>query len=89
MPQSKKNNLPAASPETRSLVEIEVDLAERESLEILLKEIILNLPLDRSSAEEIYRSNIPGEQFKLSLDGFEMRALRSFFQKIRHFGSAQ
>ncbi|MCP4132326.1 MAG: hypothetical protein GY754_15245, partial [bacterium] len=56
-----------------------------ESLEIVLKEIILNLPLDDESDEELYRSDVPGEEehFKLSLYGYEMRSLRRLFQKVR------
>ncbi|MCP4131914.1 MAG: hypothetical protein GY754_13130 [bacterium] len=63
---------------------VHLDQAERESLELILKELILNLPLDPESGEEYYRSNIPEvrDQFKLSLYGYEMRALRTLLQKI-------
>ncbi|MCP4130901.1 MAG: hypothetical protein GY754_07950 [bacterium] len=78
-------------PETRhkegalSGIEVTLDQAERETLEIMLKEIILNLPLDTESDEELYRSDIPTEreQFKLNLYGYEMRALRTLLQKVR------
>ncbi|MCP4130350.1 MAG: hypothetical protein GY754_05165 [bacterium] len=66
---------------------ITVDLndEERESLVVLLKEIILNLPLDPENGEEFYCSDVPTErgQFRFSLYGFEMRALRTLFSKVR------
>ncbi len=96
MPQSEHTNRPV--PEThhqkgspneaarpRSGAEVTLDHAERESLEILLKEVILHLPLDGSSDEELYRSDTEGkeDQFKLNLYGYEMRALRTLLQKVR------
>ncbi|MCP4130000.1 MAG: hypothetical protein GY754_03180 [bacterium] len=77
--------------QTLQLPSVTMDSDEQETLERVLKEIILNLPLDASSGEELYRSNIPElrEQFKVSLYGYEMRALRTLLQKVRHFGSAQ
>ncbi|MCP4132879.1 MAG: hypothetical protein GY754_18075 [bacterium] len=87
MPQDKKEpqvlTLPApAIPET---ITVNLDEGERESLVVLLKEIILNLPLDPENGEEFYSSHVPTEQglFKLSLYGFEMRALRTLFSKVR------
>ncbi|MCP4132673.1 MAG: hypothetical protein GY754_17035 [bacterium] len=64
---------------------VDLDETEKETLERILKEIILYLPLDPESGEELYRSNLPveGEQFKLSLYGFEMQALRALLGKVR------
>ncbi|MCP4136019.1 MAG: hypothetical protein GY754_33930 [bacterium] len=41
--------------------------------------------LDPESGEELYRSNIPEERgnFKLSLYGFEMQALKTLLGKVR------
>ncbi len=84
MQQSDQTNLPVVVPDPHHK-EVTLDQAERETLELLLKEIILNLPLDTESAEELYRSHVAGkeEQFKLNLYGYEMRALRTLLQKIR------
>ncbi|MCP4130401.1 MAG: hypothetical protein GY754_05420 [bacterium] len=82
----EQNNLPVLIPETAlRLRSVTLNEDERETLEILLKEIILNLPLDPESGEERYRSDIPNkrDQFKLSLYGYEMQALRTLLQKIR------
>ncbi|MCP4130220.1 MAG: hypothetical protein GY754_04495 [bacterium] len=91
MSQSDQTNLPvvvvpdASAPLSDRFYSVTLDQAERETLEILLKEIILNLPLDKESDEELYRSDIQGEreQFKLNLYGYEMRALRTLLQKVR------
>ncbi len=93
MLQRKQNNLPGTEESLSgvgSLSGVEVDQGERETLEMLIKEILLYLPMDEESDEELYRSNVPGEegQFTLNLYGYEMRSLRRFLQKIR-FGSAQ
>ncbi len=84
MLQSKQNNLPGAE-------RVEVDQGERETLEMIIKEILLYLPMDEESDEELYRSNVPGHEgdFTLNLYGYEMRSLRRFLQKLRHIGSAQ
>ncbi len=80
MTEKNQTNLPVVVPEAVTL-----DQAERETLDILLKEIILNLPLDESADEELYRSHVAGKegQFRLNLYGYEMKALRRLLQKIR------
>ncbi|MCP4136389.1 MAG: hypothetical protein GY754_35790, partial [bacterium] len=75
MPETQENT--RRIPEKASeFFQVNLDQGERESLEIVLKEIILNLPLDDESDEELYRSDVPGEEehFKLSLYGYEMRS---------------
>ncbi|MCP4131125.1 MAG: hypothetical protein GY754_09105 [bacterium] len=82
-----------STPEKESeFIQVSLDQGERETLEMIIKEILLYLPMDEESDEELYRSNVPGEygkDFTLNLYGYEMRALRRFLQKVRHFGSAQ
>ncbi|MCP4129859.1 MAG: hypothetical protein GY754_02475 [bacterium] len=80
MTEKNQTNLPVVVPETVTL-----DQAERETLDILLKEIILNLPHDESADEELYRSDVAGKegQFRLNLYGYEMKALRRLLQKIK------
>ncbi len=92
-----EGNLPAL-PETASEffktiaryeegISVELDDTERETLVLLLKEIILNMPQDPESDEECYRSDAPTErpqpQFRLTLYGYEMRALRTLLAKVR------
>ncbi|MCP4132295.1 MAG: hypothetical protein GY754_15090 [bacterium] len=64
---------------------ITLDETEREALEAVLKEIILNLPIDPNSAEEVYRSDVQEnrDHFQLFLCSYEMRALRRLLGKIR------
>ncbi|MCP4133115.1 MAG: hypothetical protein GY754_19265 [bacterium] len=61
-----------------------LDDAEIESLEVILKEIILNLPHDPYAIEEVYRSDLEdkGNSFRVLLYGYEMRALRRLLGKI-------
>ncbi|MCP4130176.1 MAG: hypothetical protein GY754_04260 [bacterium] len=51
---------------------ITLEETQRETLELILKEIILNLPQDRTSPEEVYRLDAE-DRFKLCLYGDEMR----------------
>ncbi|MCP4137600.1 MAG: hypothetical protein GY754_41920 [bacterium] len=63
----------------------DLDDTERETLVRILKELILNLPLDPECGEECYRSDAPTERghFRLMLYGYEMRALRTLLAKVR------
>ncbi|MCP4130037.1 MAG: hypothetical protein GY754_03365 [bacterium] len=66
---------------------VDLDEDERETLEIILKEILVNLPHDPDAPdapEEVYRSDMqnPGH-FKLHLYGYEMRAIRRVLGKVR------
>ncbi|MCP4134536.1 MAG: hypothetical protein GY754_26415 [bacterium] len=83
MPQKQENTI-NRTPKKASefVVRVSLDQGEKESLEMMLKEIILNLPLDEESDEELYRSDLCGAQFKLNLYGYEMRALRRLFRKV-------
>ncbi|MCP4132822.1 MAG: hypothetical protein GY754_17785 [bacterium] len=91
MPQSQVNTRTSTPEKASGFYQVNLDQGERETLEMMLKEIILNLPFDEESDEELYRSDVAGEdaQFRLNLYGYEMRALRRLLQKVRHFGSAQ
>ncbi|MCP4136922.1 MAG: hypothetical protein GY754_38480 [bacterium] len=86
MPRKNQNNLHFEST-TRYEEGISPDLddTERETLVRILKEIILNLPPDLESGEECYSSNVVTEQgqFCLMLYGYEMRALRTLFRKVK------
>ncbi|MCP4135415.1 MAG: hypothetical protein GY754_30880 [bacterium] len=64
---------------------VTIDETEKETLEAILKEIIINLPFDSDAGDEIYRSDIKEtpDNFQLFLFGYEMRALRRFLGKIR------
>ncbi len=66
-------------------INVDFDDTERETLVRILKELILNLPLDPECGEECYRSDSPAEsgKFRLTLYGYEMRALRTLLQKIQ------
>ncbi|MCP4131985.1 MAG: hypothetical protein GY754_13490 [bacterium] len=77
--------------QVNEFIQVNLDQGERETLEMIIKEIILHLPFDEESDEELYRSDVPGEEqgFKLNLYGYEMRALRRLLRKVRYFGSAQ
>ncbi len=77
--------LSAASSKNLKNLTIELDEIERETLEIILKEIIVNLPMDTGSEEEVYRSDIQvnRDHFKLFICGYEMRALRKLLDKVR------
>ncbi|MCP4131616.1 MAG: hypothetical protein GY754_11610 [bacterium] len=65
---------------------VDLDIAEQETLELVLKEIILNLPHDPDSPEEVYRTDIREnpDHFRLCLYGYEMRALRKLLGKLLH-----
>ncbi|MCP4136210.1 MAG: hypothetical protein GY754_34890 [bacterium] len=71
--------------EAKNGITVELDEIQRESLEAILKEIILNLPQDTKSDEEVYRSDIQEnrENLKLYLFGYEMRALRQLLGNVR------
>ncbi|MCP4134548.1 MAG: hypothetical protein GY754_26475 [bacterium] len=79
------SKFPEFIPKNNDEITVTLTPDERESLEAILKEIILNLPQDPESGEELYRSDISEdrEYFKLSLYGYEMRAMRTLLKKIR------
>ncbi len=70
---------------SKNEITITLDQTQRETLELILKEIVLNLPQDRNSPEEVYRTDVPWnrEQFRLCLYGDEMRAMRQLLGEVR------
>ncbi|MCP4136775.1 MAG: hypothetical protein GY754_37745 [bacterium] len=85
MLQMQENTRTSKPEKASESYQVNLDQGERETLEMMLKEIILNLPFDEESDEELYRSDVAGEgaQFRLNLYGYEMRSLRRLWQKVR------
>ncbi len=85
MPKSQENTRTGIPKKAAEITPVNLNQGERETLELIIKEILLNLPMDPESDEELYRSNVPGEEecFMLNLYGYEMRALRTLLQKVR------